>query len=713
MRAIDKDEVFLEHYYKCYNNLRIFIVAAIQAAENLGFQEQDNRNRIVVAEKKEKTSIAKEQKYTELSTTADPIEEIDPDLNDDTNVVPLQEEARHAIDILIQARQDQWHILVQDILDGKTDSTQISKEEAELLSHQFGGRDQITVPGLLSAIKDNMISMMQRANQGIICRSDNEQEKERARSFKRWLRWNRDKIQQEMDFLSYVDNHFGASVEMEDLLTPLMDDIGHRIAVPTNPPKYNEVKRNIRLLSNRGVFKTTFVSQSTHDKNKKLLETAISGLSMLIDSIVTEEDFSWYISIQNDLLEWKKSLIDQKSIIHRTYGLKSTLDALEKSFTALDAALVSDEQLKHNINEHFDTESAHRLAEEMMTQFRALKNHLRDLREKLDEYAIVRFFKNIFSAIWNWRETGKLALKWCKANPWTTFGISIMVVALIGLTAFAPYASLPLVLAFGVTVATGDAIATAGVVIGAVALGTVIASSTAGAGSLIKIEQRNKMSQLERDVEEAEERANEAERRANTAEASYRRKKLEGYASEREHIAAEKHTLLVRMEALNAADSVLAAKANLDRARAQEMERAALPQNPTNLEITRVNLQTEEDSLDNIIDSLEASKTQNTLKQVELTNRREQIISDISKQREETRQTLLRKSEISSSHDEIVQTAQPSITNITLSMQNLRHQSMFEEQDEAALDSATVFNQILVSENGSNPPGSTTFGGKK
>ncbi|PJD93342.1 MAG: hypothetical protein CK424_02865 [Legionella sp.] len=703
MRSIDKDEVFLEHYYKCYNNLRIFIVAAIQAAENLGFQEEDNRNRIVVAEKNEKKFIAKEEKFTELTTKTDIYEEeIECDLND-TNVATLQEEARQAIATLVQARQETWYLLIQDILDGNTDSTKISKEEAELLAHQFGARDKITVPGLLSEIKKNMIAMMRKANEGVICQNDNEQEKERALTFKRWLRWNKDKIKHEIDFLSYVDTHFfepgDIKNEFATSIKPLIDDIGHRIAVPTNPPKYNEVQQIMGILSRRGVFKSSFVSQSNYDQNKKLVETAIVGLSILIDNIVTEEDFSWYIFIQKDLLEWKKRFIDQRSIIQNTYELKSTLAALEKSFTELEAALVKDKKLKQNINEHFDTESAHRLAEEMMTQFRSLKNHLKALREKLDENTIVRFLKNIFSAIRNWRETGKVALKWCKANPWTTFGISVMVVAFIGLTAFAPYASLPLVLAFGVTAATADAIATTGIILGAVALGAVVASSTAGAGSLIRLEQRNKMSQLERDVEDAEERANEAERRASAAEAAYyRRKKLEGYASQREDIAAEKNALMARMEALNAADSVLAARANLDRARAQEMERAALPQNPTNQEITRVNLQTEEDNLDNIIDSLGATTTQTTLKQVQLATQREQIVSDINKQREETRQTMLRKSEISNLQDHIKPTAQSNIPNIAISTQNLRHTSMFEEQNEAAPDTDTVFNQILLSD---------------
>lgn len=698
MRSIDKDEVFLEHYYKCYNKLRIFIVSAIQAAENLAFQEEDNRNRIVVAEKKEKTASAREQRYIELSTKTGSTEtDEDSAHSDDVVFESLHEEAKHAIDILIQARQDQWHVLIQDILDGKAGNTKISQEEAELLSHQFGGRDKITVSGLLSAIKDNMTAMVQRAKQGIICRNDSEPEKERARSFKRWLRWNTVKIQQEIDFLLYVENHFGASVEMEDLFTHLMDDVKHHIAVPTNPPKYNEVKQNMRLLSSRGVFKTSFVSQSTRDKNKKLLETAIAGLSILIDNIVAEEDFSWYTLIQDELLELKKNLINHKSVIRNTYNLHSHLDALEKSFSALDEALIKDEELKQNINEHFDTESAHRLAEEMMTQFRALKNHLKALREQLDEYAIVRFFKNIFSAIYNWRKTGTLVLKWMRANPLTTVGIGVLILALVGLTAFAPYASLPLVLAFGVTVATGDAIATAGVVIGAVALGAVVASSTAGAGSLIKIEQRNKMSKLEQEVENAEERANEAERRANAAEAAYRRKKLEGYTSEKEAIDDEEKVLLAQMEALREKRNALSAHAKLDTAKAQEMERAALSTNPTSQEVTRVNLQTEEDNLDSLIDSLETSVTQNTFKQVELTGRREKILSDIAKQRQEAaNRASLEPDEASHSHDneEIIHTRIPSVPDMTTSVQALRSKSIFEPNEDTKLGD-TVFNQLL------------------
>ena len=344
-------------------------------------------------------------------------------------------------------------------------------------------------------------------------------------------------------------------------------------------------------------------------------------------------------------------------------------------------------------------------------QFRSLKKHLKILREELDEYAIVRFFKNIFSAIWNWRETGKLVLKWCKANPWTTVGIVVLVAALIGLTAFAPYASLPLVLAFGVTAATGDAIATAGVIIGAVALTAVVTTSTAGAGSLIKIEQRSKMSKLEQDVEDAEERANEAERRANAAEAAYKRKKLKGYASEKEAIADEKQVLMARMEALNAAERALTARANLDRAQAQEMERAALSQNPTSHEVTKFNLQAEEDNLDSLIDSLEASKSQSAIKQVELAERREKIISDITRQREEATSGLSQKPGIASEHDEIIHTAKPTVPDMTTSLLNLRSQSIFEPHQDAKADE-TVFNQLL-SDPSQSREGASVFSNRK
>lgn len=114
----------------------------------------------------------------------------------------------------------------------------------------------------------------------------------------------------------------------------------------------NEVRQSTHILLTKVFPNGKLIASETSEefkKHKRILESTIQRFSHLISSIITEEDFAWYVTATMEIHKCKEILLSKREIIlerYRTtlieesgekpYDIKIDLDYIDKKFKELD-----------------------------------------------------------------------------------------------------------------------------------------------------------------------------------------------------------------------------------------------------------------------------------------------------------------------------------------------------------------------------------------
>lgn len=600
MKPLEKNPEFLELYYKCYSNIKIFTVAAISAAEDKDFRVEDALNRAESARRREEYAAAKEKHFSANTESADA-------LRNESDI--LQEHSRRAIAILSDNRSEKWHESIQEILSSHSvANSPMSEEETRFMKRQFPNGEELTVEGLLQTIKSSLIEMIDCAILGT-----KDRDADVSISYKRWLRWNLEQLKKEIKFLFFVDGHFGLEPNLD--LVDTIDKLKN--ATEITLLGYSDVQQIMRQVERRRILSSGNIELEGKDKDKFIFKSATERLRSFIDNLVRTESFPWFINQAEGrkLKTWVDSILADNSVVTQLCDpycssrwetdnddlswaeLNQCVKYLKKSWKDFNEALEDDALLKVKYNEIFKEKCQRRSANELNTRFQNVAQWFKEQGDEASESAFMRFFTNLWrgleAIVYNPIETAKAIGHWMNNNRLKTGLIIFGGIGTIALCIFAPYLA-PILVGAGYTLTT--AIAAAGALtVGA--SGMLIAYSaavTSGAGGLIRYQDNEEIKALEREAEKAERLAVAAEARAEKARSHSHRTKGDKYTSDADKDSAERAELIARIEAIDLRARANAAKGALEKARANQLSRPT--EQSSSQEVAIYNARIREDS---------------------------------------------------------------------------------------------------------------------